>query len=56
MSDIEEGTRVVAPNPLKNEQVEAGTIVDVLSVMYFIKFDTGDESFVYKARRVKELV
>lgn len=43
---MEEGTRVFAPD--KDDVVRSGVIVDVLSVMYFIRFDNGTENFVYK--------
>ena len=33
----------------------AGTIIDVMSVMYFIRFDNGTEDFVFKVREVNEI-
>lgn len=43
---MKEGDRVVAPD--KDEVLRVGTIIDVLSVMYFITFDNGTNNFVYK--------
>ena len=51
VSDIPEGTRVCAPNDKAGEE-QHGVIVDNLTVMYFIKFDNGDEAFLYKAEPV----
>ena len=54
-SDIPEGTRVVAPHPEHYTQsgkkrLMPGTILDNLSVMYYILFD-GDSTgqYVFKA-------
>lgn len=43
---MKERDRVIAPD--KDEVCRTGTIVDVLSVMYFVEFDDGTDNFVYK--------
>jgi hypothetical protein len=50
----EEGDRVVAQNPRRQDQEYPGIVVDVLSVMYYIQFDNGDEEFVYQARPIRQ--
>lgn len=49
-----EGDRVIAQNPRRQDQEYPGTIIDVLSVMYYIAFDNGDEEFVYQARPIRQ--
>lgn len=46
MTWMKERDRVIAPD--KDEVCRTGTIVDVLSVMYFVEFDDGTDNFVYK--------
>ena len=52
MADLATGSRVTAPNPKRSDEVMAGTIIDVMSVMYFIEFDNGQSDFVFKVREV----
>lgn len=55
MAELAAGCRVTAPNPKRSDEVMAGTIIDVMSVMYFIRFDNGTEDFVFKVREVNEI-
>jgi hypothetical protein len=50
-----EGTRVSAPNPAHEYEIEHGVIIDNLSIMYTIRFDSGYECCVFKAAEVREL-
>tara|TARA_R110000851_G_scaffold136239_1_gene271894 strand:+ start:486 stop:674 length:189 start_codon:yes stop_codon:yes gene_type:complete len=50
-ADIAEGTRVMAPHPITGKPSPA-TIVDNLTVMYFVRFDTAGEAFVFKAEHI----
>ena len=43
-----EGTRMRAPNPRAGDEMQDMEVLDVLSVMYFVRFDSGNEEFVYK--------
>jgi len=51
-AEFQKGDRVTAPH-VRTGGIESGTIVDNLSVMYYIKFDCGKYDFVYKAQQVK---
>ena len=44
--NLKEGDRVVGPD--YTDYIRSGVIVDVLTVMYFIRYDNGSECFVYK--------
>lgn len=41
-----EGERIVGPD--YDDELRSGVVVDVLSVMLFVRYDNGSECFVYK--------
>ena len=48
MTNLKPGANIIAPNHTSGSR-EPAVIIDNLTLMYFIKYESGSEGFVFKS-------